>query len=147
MTSIRRALLTASAALLIAVSGAAAQDMSGTWVLAVDLGVTGAGEATFVLQHEGNEITGTYTGALGEQDVTGTIDGSEVVLTFDSEAGKITYTGMADGDTFEGTCEYGQLGSGSFEGSKSNGPGPRGGYIGTRPDALMVISSSATSRS
>ncbi len=119
MTSIRRALLTASAALLIVVSTAAAQDMSGTWMLSVDLGATGVGEATFVLEQEGNEITGTYTGALGEQDVTGTIDGSAVVLTFDSEAGTITYEGTVDGDAFQGTCEYGQLGSGSFEGSKT----------------------------
>ena len=119
MTSIRRALFTAGATLLIVVSGATAQDMSGTWVLSVDLGATGAGEATFVLEQNGDEITGTYTGALGEQDVTGTIDGSAVVLTFDSEAGKITYTGTVDGDGFEGTCEYGQLGSGSFEGSKT----------------------------
>lgn len=97
-----------------------AQDMTGTWVLSVELDA-GSGDATFELVQDGGSITGTYSGALGEADVTGTIEGGRVTLEFESQAGKITYSGTVDGDSYEGTCEYGQLGSGTFSGSRKEG--------------------------
>ncbi len=49
------------------------QDMTGTWVLSVDLGAAGGGDATFVLEQNGTAITGTYSGALGD----GVFEGSK----------------------------------------------------------------------
>lgn len=83
------------------------QSVTGKWVFAVDLGAAGGGYATFELVQDGTEISGTYTGALGEEPVTGTIDGS----------------------TMSGTCEYGDLGAGTFAGKKEEGSG------GNRPAA------------
>ena len=96
------------------------QDVTGTWVLSVDLGPAGGGDATFVLEQEGTTITGTYSGAVGEGlAVSGTVEDGMVRFSFDSEAGQITYEGTIEGTTMTGTCIYGQLGDGTFEGSKS----------------------------
>lgn len=99
---------------------AQAQDMTGTWVLTVTLGA-GSGDATFELEQEGNQISGTYSGVLGDQTVSGTIDGNEVEFSFSSEAGRITFEGTIEDGVFKGTCEYGQLGDGTFTGKKTEG--------------------------
>ena len=84
----------------------------------MDLGDVGSGEATFELKRDGDEITGTYSGALGEAQVTGKVEGDEVEFSFESQIGRVTYKGKVTGTTMEGTCQYGQLASGTFEGSK-----------------------------
>jgi len=69
----------------------------------------------------GTNITGTYAGVLGEQQITGTIEGNVVRFGFDSpDAGTIQFDGIVDGNTMEGTCEYGQLGGGTFTGTKGS---------------------------
>ena len=97
------------------------QDVTGTWVLSVDLGAAGSGDATFVLEQEGTAITGTYSGAVGEGlEVTGTAEDGMVKLIFQSDlAGEIGYEGTIEGTTMEGTCTYGQVGEGTFQGSRS----------------------------
>ena len=118
---IRRAFLGLAAALAMVswAAPAAAQGVAGTWLLDVTLDA-GNGRASFVLEAAGNAITGKYSGVLGDQDVTGTIDGNNVTFGFESpDAGKVTFEGVLDGDKMEGTCEYGALGSGSFSGSRS----------------------------
>ncbi len=95
------------------------QQVSGTWVLAVDLDIGQGGEATFVLSQEGDEISGTYSGALGQDvPVTGKVTEDGVEFSFDSQAGTVTYKGKIEGNTMKGTCVYGQLGGGSFEGER-----------------------------
>jgi hypothetical protein len=118
---IRRASLAALALAiaLCAPSRASAQSVAGRWLLDVTLDA-GSGRATFVLQVDGNRITGTYGGVLGEQEVTGTIEGNTVRFGFESpDAGEVTFEGTIEGDTMEGTCEYGALGTGSFSGTRA----------------------------
>ena len=97
-----------------------AQDISGTWVLEVDLGPAGGGPATFVFAQEGTAITGTYSGTLGENlQLSGTVEDGEIEFSFESQAGEIIYIGTVDGDTMEGDAIYGQVGDGVFEGRRS----------------------------
>lgn len=97
-----------------------AQDITGTWVLEVDLGPAGGGPATFVFAQEGTAITGTYSGTLGDElPLSGVVENGEIEFTFDSAAGEIIYIGTVEGDTMEGDCIYGQVGDGVFEGSKT----------------------------
>ena len=103
---------------LLFVAGAALGDVSGKWVLSVDLGGQG-GDATFELKEEDGKITGTYSGAVGQAEVTGTVGGDQVEFAFDSDAGKVSYKGKVGGDSMEGTCSYGQLGEGTFKGTRS----------------------------
>lgn len=120
---IRRTSVTFVIALALALGGAAApaaaQTVAGTWQLDVTLDA-GNGRATFVFQVEGNVITGTYGGVLGEQAVTGTIEGNTAKFGFDSpDAGKVQFEGVVEGNAMEGTCEYGALGAGSFTGTRA----------------------------
>jgi len=112
-----RSLTLAISLFLLAAGPGVGQDMTGTWLLTVELDV-GTGDATFVLTQNDGAISGTYTGVLGELSVSGTIEGDSVQWSFDSEAGEIRFKGTVDGSTIQGTCVYGQLGSGNFEGHK-----------------------------
>ncbi len=112
--------------LILAIASPAAaghqQEMTGTWLLEVDLDV-GSGTATLVLTQEGDEIAGTYSGTLGEEvPVEGKVTEEGIEVSFDSQAGKVTYAGKLEEGVFQGTCEYGQLGSGTFKGEKQQTP-------------------------
>lgn len=100
---------------------ASGQDVTGTWVLSVDLGAAGGGDATFVLEQEGTAITGTYSGAVGDAvEVTGTVEDGVVKFMFVSDlAGEVAFEGTIEGTTMKGECFYGDLGSGTFEGQKT----------------------------
>jgi hypothetical protein len=105
--------------LLAPVAALAAHHVNGTWQLDVTLGDGQGGQATLTLEEgEGGALTGKYSGALGENDLTGTVNGNEVEVSFDSQAGTVTYKGTVSGNTIEGTCSYGQLGEGTFKGTK-----------------------------
>ena len=99
---------------LIAVSPALAQDISGTWDFVVELDA-GGGEPTFVFEQDGAMLSGVYEGLFGEAEVIGTIDGNQVEFWFEVQGATATYTGTIDGDTMEGTCDYGGVGSGEWE--------------------------------
>jgi hypothetical protein len=120
MRRIQQTLTLALGFLALVAVPVSAQDVAGTWVLAVDLGPAGGGDATFVFEQEGTAISGTYSGALGDGiDFEGTLEDGAFRLTFDSQAGEIIFSGTVEGTTMAGTCIYGQLGDGTFEGSKS----------------------------
>ena len=93
-----------------------AQDVSGTWRAVVEL-TTGSGEPTFVFEQDGDRITGTYAGTFLEADLTGTVTGNVIEFSFDvaRDGGTATYTGAINEDTMKGTCDYGPVGSGTWE--------------------------------
>ena len=96
-----------------------AADLTGTWTAAVTL-VAGSGNATFVFKQAGEKLTGTYSGQVGQADVTGTVKGSDAEWSFEAgEAGKVSYKGTIGADgKISGTVQYGQLGSGKFTAEK-----------------------------
>jgi hypothetical protein len=106
--------------LLLAVGAALqAADISGTWSAAVVLDA-GSGTATFVFEQKGTALSGTYSGVLGEAQVTGTVMGDKVEWSFDGgQAGKVSFQGALDGPSkMKGTAEYGLLGKGTFTAEK-----------------------------
>ena len=114
-----RRLLVLFAVMLFGLTLSAA-DLSGTWSASVVLDA-GSGTATFVLKQDGDKLSGSYSGALGEAKVTGSVKGDEAEWSFESEdAGKVVYKGKLDGAAkIKGTVEYGQLGKGSFTAEKT----------------------------
>ena len=73
-------------------------DVAGSWVLSVttDNGVT---TPSMTLEQDGSALTGHYSSdALGEQDVTGTVDGNSVTIRFDA-----TLQGQSIGVVYRGT--------------------------------------------
>ena len=94
--------------LFAAIAVLQAADISGTWSAAVVLDA-GSGTATFVLQQQGEALSGTYSGVLGEAKVTGTVKGDKVEW----------FHGTLDGPArIKGTAEYGALGKGTFTADK-----------------------------
>ncbi len=97
-----------------------AANVTGTWNATVDLGGQG-GSPTFVLKQDGEKLTGTYTGALGDAPLTGTLKGDKISFDFSVQDNKIHYEGTVNsaGDQMQGTCDYGGQASGTFTAKKS----------------------------
>lgn len=99
-----------------------AADVTGTWNVAVELSV-GSGSPTIVLKQQGEKLSGTYTGTLGEAPVSGKIDGDKVEFWFEAEAAgqkfRATYKGVVkDGKAMQGTVDYSGIGDGTFTAKK-----------------------------
>ncbi len=107
---------------LFPLSAALAADISGKWVLAVDLSA-GSGNPKFEFKQEGEKLTGTYSGVLGKADVAGTVNGSRVEFHFKAEYGgdtvAVVYSGTIENATkMKGTVKYGDVGEGTWTGEK-----------------------------
>jgi hypothetical protein len=113
------ALLAVAAFGVAQIAGAA--DVTGTWIMSVQTGA-GNGSPTFVLVQKGDALSGSYRGQLGEAQVTGTVKGDEVTIEYkvDGPAGSLAvkYSGKTDGKTMSGNVSLGQLGEGTFTGTK-----------------------------
>ena len=97
----------------------AGADISGTWNADVQTDA-GSGTPVFVLKQDGEKLTGTYSGALGEAPVTGTAKGQEVTIEFEVQGGKIVYSGKLDesGQKMEGKVDLAGMASGTFTATK-----------------------------
>jgi hypothetical protein len=95
-----------------------AADITGTWDFKVVLDA-GSGEPTFVLAQQGETLSGTYKGALGEAKVRGTVKGDDVEIMFDAQDEVIRYVGKLSGaDSMKGSVTYGSQASGTFTAEK-----------------------------
>lgn len=103
--------------LFLAVSLFAA-DISGTWAADVQTDA-GSGNPVFKLRQDGEKLTGTYSGALGEAKVVGTIKGAEVTFEFDAQV-HVVYEGKvsADGRSITGAVDLGGQAKGTFKAVK-----------------------------
>src|SRR5260370_35489018 len=77
---------------LAAIALCAATDLTGTWNAKVNLGDQ-QGSPTFVLKQDGEKLTGTYSGALGEAPIKGTVKANEVTMDFEPSGAAIHYAG------------------------------------------------------
>jgi hypothetical protein len=115
---LQRSVAIAAVAFAITIGAAlAAEDISGTWLFSVDLDDGGHGDPTFVLKQTGENVTGTYTGPLGEFKVAGTVKDKNAVLGFEftreGQVIKATYTGTIESPTkMSGTVAFAASGGG-----------------------------------
>jgi hypothetical protein len=112
----------ANAARSVPMAGAETRvDVTGAWEMAVETGA-GSGTPTFVLKQDGENLTGQYTGQLGEAPVTGTVKGTAIEIAYDisvqGTALHIVYAGNVDGASMKGKVTLGELGEGTFTGKK-----------------------------
>jgi hypothetical protein len=93
----------------------AGADVSGTWQATVETDA-GSGTPTFVLKQTGETIGGTYSGALGQAQVSGSVKGADVVIQFEVEGAKVVYSGRLDeaGPTIKGKVDLAGMASGTF---------------------------------
>ena len=96
---------------------AGSTSIDGKWAMKV-VTQKESGNATFILQQNGDLLTGKYSGSLGEAPVTGTIHGSDVQFQFttDPKKGYAVYKGKVDGKTMKGDVDYAGIAKGTFEG-------------------------------
>ena len=97
-------------------------DISGAWDATVDV-AGGTGYPTFVFQQQGDKLTGTYRGLLGEAKVTGVVKGDKVEFRFEGryegEKLEIEYTGVIQSPAaMKGTVRFGALGEGAWTAKK-----------------------------
>ncbi len=109
-----------AAILFTAALAFAATSLSGTWNAKVEVGGQN-GSPTFVLKQDGETLTGTYSGALGEAQLKGTVSGSKVTWDFDASGAKVHYAGTisSDGSKIEGTVDYGGQANGTFTATRA----------------------------
>ena len=92
-------------------------DLSGTWILDVQTDM-GSGTPTFVLKQEGEKLTGTYSGTLGESPLTGTLKGNVLHIQFLIDGNLITYDGTASSNEIIGKVNLAEMASGTFKGKR-----------------------------
>lgn len=107
---------------LLAAGCLSAVDISGSWVFEVVLDV-GTGSPSFVFKQEGEKLTGTYSGQLGQANLNGTVKGNAIEFEFKvsptGESTTVKYKGQIESATsMKGTVDIPGLGQGSWKGSK-----------------------------
>jgi hypothetical protein len=117
----RMAAAAASAAPAAAAPAAASGgDLTGTWDGEVETSA-GSGNPTLTLKQEGDKLTGTYKGQLGEFPLTGTIKGDAVELSFKVSGqveGTVVYKATVSGKTMKGTVDLAGAATGTFKATK-----------------------------
>jgi hypothetical protein len=100
---------------------AADVDVTGSWTMNVELQI-GSGSPVFELTQKGADVSGTYKGQLGEAPVTGKVKGNDVELQYTLSAQgmelTVTYAGTVEGNSIKGKVLMGELGEGTFTGTK-----------------------------
>jgi hypothetical protein len=94
-------------------------DLTGTWLVDVQTDM-GSGNPTFVLKQEGEKITGTYAGILGDSQVTGTLKGNVLHLEFSIQGNLITYDGTATATSISGKVNLAEMATGTFSGKRKS---------------------------
>jgi len=103
---------------------AAIADVTGTWLMTVEA-PEGTAHPTILLKQEGERITGTYRGRMGESDLSGAIKGGEirfsVTLRFQDVSYVVVYSGSVSDDSMKGTARFGDVGTGNWSAKRSKG--------------------------
>lgn len=111
----------ALASAMMAIAQEKKVDVTGTWELTIET-PQGTSNPTAILKQDGESLTGTYKGRMGEVALKGSVKGSDIKFEFTVNAQgtdlTITYTGKVDGDSMSGTVEFGSFGSGNWSGKR-----------------------------
>lgn len=118
---IMAAVLALSVILVPAASAADNANVNGEWAITVET-PNGTGTPTVTFKQDGENLTGTYKGRLGETGLKGTIKGNDIKFTitvnFQGQDLAIEYSGTVDGDSMKGKAKFGDAAEGNFTGKK-----------------------------
>ena len=93
-------------------------NVNGNWNIIAESPM-GNGTPVIELKHVSDStFIGTYRGQLGETDVKGTIKGNKFYFSFDVSGNLIEYDGVVDGDSMKGKLKLGNMGEGTFTGTR-----------------------------
>ncbi|MEZ5293083.1 MAG: hypothetical protein R2745_18525 [Vicinamibacterales bacterium] len=97
-------------------------DVTGDWAFTVETGA-GSGTPAVSFKQDGEKLTGTYNGQLGNTTLSGTVKGTAIQFSFTGEIQgqtfDVAYTGTVDGANMKGSMSGagGQL-TGTFTAKK-----------------------------
>jgi hypothetical protein len=110
-----------AALLLVAAFSALAADMTGTWAFSVDT-PNGKRESTIDFKQDGEKLTGTVHGQMGDTPLAGSVKGSDVSWSvtreFNGQSFRIDYTGKVEGSKMSGNLKFGDQGEAPFTAEK-----------------------------
>lgn len=96
-------------------------DVTGAWDITVE-SPQGTMSLSAAFKQDGEKLTGTQTGQMGEIALEGTVKGADIafviVINMQGQDMTITYTGKVDGDTMSGAIEFGSFGSSTWAAKK-----------------------------
>ncbi|SRR5258706_3102766 len=106
-----------------AVKASSDVNVTGSWDFAVETSA-GAGTPKFEFKQEGEKLTGTYSGQLGNAKLEGTVKDRKIDFKFNVDvggnAGTVVYSGTVQDDgTMKGKVELAGLGEGTFTGKRA----------------------------
>ncbi len=90
-----------------------AADLTGAWACSVETDA-GSGSPSFELKQSGTEITGRYSGQLGEADVKGKADGAKFTFSFPAGDSAVVYVGTLGSEGLKGTVDLAGQAKGTF---------------------------------
>ena len=121
MIRILTAVVFALGLLVPAPLGAQADNVTGEWAFNVQTD-QGGGTPTITLKQDGEKLTGTYVGQLGNADLTGTVKGAAIHFTFtldvQGQQAPVTYDGTVEKNTMKGKMDIGGMVNGTFTATK-----------------------------
>ena len=119
-----RPILVATALLALAIGlGAAQASVAGKWTLSVQF-EQGSGAPTVVFKQDGETLSGSYSGQMGEFPLEGTLKDGKIVfrvkINVQGTELELVYTGtLASATTMKGTVDLGGMGSGTWTGKRA----------------------------
>ena len=100
---------------------AQATNVTGEWTFTVQTD-QGGGTPTITFKQDGEKLTGTYAGQLGNADLTGTVKGNAIHFTFtidvQGQQAPVTYDGTVEKNTMKGKLDIGGMVNGTFTATK-----------------------------
>ena len=100
---------------------AQATNVTGEWAFNVQTD-QGGGTPVITFKQDGEKLTGTYAGQLGNADLTGTLKGNAIHFTFtldvQGQQAPVTYDGTVEKNTMKGKMDIGGMVSGTFTATK-----------------------------
>jgi hypothetical protein len=100
---------------------AQATNVTGEWTFNVQTD-QGGGTPTITFKQDGEKLTGTYAGQLGNSELTGTVKGSAIHFTFNidvqGQQAPVTYDGTVEKNTMKGKMDIGGMVNGTFTATK-----------------------------
>lgn len=96
-------------------------NVTGEWLFNVTTD-QGSGTPTITFKQDGEKLTGTYAGQLGNSDLTGTVKGNDITFSFtvdvQGQQAPVTYKGTVEKNTMKGTLDIAGMVNGTFTATK-----------------------------
>lgn len=105
---------------LVVAAAPAKVDVTGKWDFAVETGA-GSGSPKFDFKQDGEKLTGSYEGQLGQAKLTGSVKDNKIEFKFTiDQLGEVQYSGeVAENGTMKGKVKLGEMGEGTFTGKRA----------------------------